>query len=989
MLLTKNYVAQHNNFSEMGGDTPLLLAIKHCHSIDTILLLRKNPSVLKITDSHENLPLHITLQQGWSIEHVNLMMDEDMNALRKPNCHGDLPLHIALKSKLPDATIDFLLDKDSSMLLTRNSVAQHNNSSEMCGDTPMLLAIKHGHSMDTILLLRTNPMVLEIPDSRGNLPLHVAIQQGWSMEHVSLMIPRNTSVHSKNAQGMTPLHMAAKHDVDIRVFMLLIPNSLYKSIQHKHGQYEDIIDMRPLRDAKGRTPLLTAVRKNLSFEKISLLIDQDRLLLFGADNAAETPFYAAMYSNASKDVVDLLLPKGMLPDLRITKNKVDMTPLMSALINSRPLDIIQQCIDPEHQHVLFMKIPVKHPITPLQYVMRYKTCVNRVQLVEALIDKKHKILSLKDANGRLPLHCALLHACHKNAIQLVQLLFPRYHKTAMALPAAEYNSAKVAKMARDKFTKAQKTYVEMMTYNGNTPLHLAIKHNYDENVLGLMVRQCGAGKNIILQQLDRHGNTALCCAIKRNMSVQVLNLLIDDDQNVLFIHENTGNTGTNEKNYPLHMVIQQIRTDGAVSTLLDKNRQILQKTNHALQTPLHLALHKCPYSSILRTLLGPTQYHARKSSFMDDALQVPDARGYTVLQRAVICLTLCHIPVGFENNWLGIMNDMIDTDRNVLLMYNEYDECPLHVALESVVKHNELSPRLINLNLLLDHHKNVLLKKDYNKATPLNVAVGLGCINETLLCALLDTNENALSMPDIHGSTPLHTAIEVGKCNVNVLQLLSGHKPRHLWDKKNSRGQTPLCVALYHKHGIDIITFLLCSLQFAPENAYSIFTSIDRHDRTPLHVALLQDAVPSVINTLLQGPQNVLYMYDKQNNMPLHVALQKDRNTMTNVLSLQEIERLKDPFQLAILWPNEAGNTPLHLAIENFPMWADFDYIAVLRSLIDDHSTVLGKVNVAGKTPLEMLPEQLNLIHVDEKQMWVEIHRLCNERAVMMQLEYV
>jgi len=101
-----------------------------------------------------------------------------------------------------------------------------------------------------------------------------------------------------------------------------------------------------------------------------------------------------------------------------------------------------------------------------------------------------------------------------------------------------------------------------------------------------------AGKNIILQQLDRHGNTALCCAIKRNMSVQVLDLLIDDDQNVLFIHENTGNTTKNEKNYALHMVIQQIRTDGAVSKLLDKNRQILQKTNHALQTPLHFALHK-------------------------------------------------------------------------------------------------------------------------------------------------------------------------------------------------------------------------------------------------------------------------------------------------------------------------------------------------------------------------------------------------------------
>jgi hypothetical protein len=50
--------------------------------------------------------------------------------------------------------------------------------------------------------------------------------------------------------------------------------------------------------------------------------------------------------------------------------------------------------------------------------------------------------------------------------------------------------------------------------------------------------------------------------------------------------------------------------------------------------------------------------------------------------------------------------------------------------------------------------------------------------------------------------------------------------------------------------------------------------------------------------------------------------------------------------------------------------------------------SVLGKVNVAGKTPLEMLPEQLNLVHVDEKQMWVEIHRLCSERAVMMQLEY-
>jgi len=986
------------------GDTVLHIALKNNASSQLVNKLVKHRKTMLLTANSNNYdpamdddevwqsqadyPLHIALQ--FKREDVfECLIDEDNEVLKRTNCHGDTPLHAALKCAMPVRVIHELLQRDQSILLIPNRIDIDNE--ERCGDTPLHLAMKWSSCTEILDLLLSNAAVLEIPDTHGNLPLHTAVQMEFPLNNILCMMPEKTLDNYQNHQGQTPLHVAVcNREVDMLVLRLLLPSSSKRKNTHRYKQREFLAEMRETRNLLGETPLFTAVKHGLLIEKITLLIDGDGLLLLIANEMEETPFYAAVENPAcSIAVVDLLLPNATQPDLRTQPNIAGITPLLCAIQNFRPLSIIELCIDQEHQQTLFMGVAEgndsTHRITPLQLFIQTNPDVDRVvyvAIIGVLVDKHRKILTRKNLKGQLPLHYILMQKCHETAIQLVKLLFPTYHRVSPPLAVTEYANAVSAKKAADKYARAGKEYLEMIKCDGETPLHLAIRCGYSAKVLKLILEKVGPAKNAVLQQLDSHGNTALCLAISLHRNAAVLKMLVDDDEKVLFIAENTGQHGISPRNYPIHLIMQSCQSDGIlwpVLDMVDRNARVLEKVNAAKQTPLHYALSQCPFSGILDTLLGLKRKNASNALSVDNALQVRDANGYTVLQRALILYSAWDKSIHSREDGLDLIQDMIDTGKKVLLLRNEYNECPLHVALESTYKRFALTTRSINLRMLVDKNQEALKCVDWNNATPLAIALGRGCVDQALLRGMIDKNEDVLSMADITQSTPLHIVIEKKTRDVGILRLLLGSKPREWWNERNSLQQTPLHLALYNSGDAHVVDVLLSS-----ENRMSLLTAVDIYKRTPLHAALFAQAEPAEISILLPCPPEVLMQRDAEGNTPLHLALLHDRTLVWNVLSIHDVDRLQDEWKAVNTMMNDAGNTPLHIALENIPIQADMRYIAVLRSLIDHHGIVVATANKAGKTPIHMIPPQFDLQNVDHEQMTHAIVSMLSEAQDMV-----
>jgi ankyrin repeat protein len=121
-------------------------------------------------------------------------------------------------------------------------------------------------------------------------------------------------------------------------------------------------------------------------------------------------------------------------------------------------------------------------------------------------------------------------------------------------------------------------------------------------------------------------------------------------------------------------------------------------------------------------------------------------------------------------------------------------------------------------------------------------------------------------------------------------------------------------------------------------------------------------------------------------DLPLHVALQQSSHYTDSAYTPQDIKILIDPLQTAILWANQDGNTPLHLALSNISIHATLEFIDILRLLVDPNGDVLGMTNKDGMTPLEMLPSPLHLVHGSNAKIVHIIQDFLNTFPVMMQI---
>ncbi|GKY97418.1 hypothetical protein MPSEU_000700300 [Mayamaea pseudoterrestris] len=195
---------------DAGGGLPIHIACASQASIGVVTaLLSENFASAKRTDENGDLPLHLLLRCGESVDPVvvKTLLTCFSGALSRTDMHGDLPVAIAIKNQCRPPVINSLLMQfpEAAGVLSGD------------GHSPLFLAFQHSADDRTILgLLNHAPELATAVDRRtGLLPIQVATENEHSHFIVHNLLKRDLPIDlsEKVRAQLTPHHYSWNHIV--------------------------------------------------------------------------------------------------------------------------------------------------------------------------------------------------------------------------------------------------------------------------------------------------------------------------------------------------------------------------------------------------------------------------------------------------------------------------------------------------------------------------------------------------------------------------------------------------------------------------------------------------------------------------------------------------------------------------------------------------------------------------------------------------------
>jgi len=504
-------------------------------------------------------------------------------------------------------------------------------------------------------------------------------------------------------------------------------------------------------------------------------------------------------------------------------------------------------------------------------------------------------------------------------------------------------------------------YVAFLRSPGITPLHLALLCNKPFYVTKLICSRLEQVLQQLLVAKTFENENALNIAIRRELHPQIIELLIDKKETVLCTGQVDDPVAGSLVDLPVQVILKR---NGEIpfdmmekycKLLLGFKNSVLNKQNSKLETPLHTAFHtdilfeRYPHV-ILQMLNTPPQVYMAVCTMQD-------SYGNTPLHLAT---SLLMSPSAWSKNnaetykaYSSVRQKIMErlSVHGAVLVQNNNGDCALHMAIEAHAQRDTLTLALFRPLCLIDRpHNQVLLKQDMHGATPLHLAVRLGCVDIDLLQWLTDQDELVLLKRDETKALPLHTAIEVRQTTPNQLMFLSGTKDAKLWNVRNSRGHIPLCAALYNGADWGIVRFMLFLIRTDQERMLAL-QSVDRHDRTPLQIAMRCNAVPSVVNMLLRSAQGLLTIADDRGDLPLHLLFRQECAILhqPGIDYVECVSSFIDHDKKSLVRQNKDGNTPLHLFLSAIPREMA-KYCECVMALLKADSSIFNLRNNKGQT---------------------------------------
>ncbi|MCR5612421.1 ankyrin repeat domain-containing protein [Treponema sp.] len=533
--------------------------------------------------------------------------------------NGSTPLHEACRHGNVDIA--------RALLEARANV---NAQDSLC-KTPLLLIIPEEARIDIYKLLIEYKADINHKDMYGDTVLHTASMTNLNTDILTLFFEAGADINIRNKKGNTALATAVEHELkdqvefyvnngaDIHAEDASHVTPFTKVLFSNNGLFETMINSSNINsvDSEGNTPLLIAIQKNASLEKIKYLIE-----LGSNVNARNRDGNSALYfavKNNKKDVGVILLAKNANI---FSANTQDVSPLKLALTQSGSEWLI-------NSNTIIATDGSGN--TALHYAADWKL----TSAVDFLVQKGAKIdarnangqtalfnaaraddakivnkllksgadLNVRDQLGSTPLHAAVRWNALKSASQLIKKgLDPNVQNIAGKTPLAEAAVEGNVEMAtlliskganpniydstgRTALVDAIKGYQPQMTelllasganpqiqdMNGRTPFHEAAEMGNLE-----IIKLLSKAKGNPLSR-DKEGRTPLSIAFPKG--TQIVNAILGSDKNIT---DSDGNT-------PVHIAIAN-KADSKMVSYLIKKGYPFDTRNSSGYTPLAMAV---------------------------------------------------------------------------------------------------------------------------------------------------------------------------------------------------------------------------------------------------------------------------------------------------------------------------------------------------------------------------------------------------------------
>uniref|UniRef100_A0A7S4J2E5 Uncharacterized protein n=1 Tax=Odontella aurita TaxID=265563 RepID=A0A7S4J2E5_9STRA len=207
----------------------------------------------------------------------------------------------------------------------------------------------------------------------------------------------------------------------------------------------------------------------------------------------------------------------------------------------------------------------------------------------------------------------------------------------------------------------------------------------------------------------------------------------------------------------------------------------------------------------------------------------------------------------------------------------------------------------------------------------------------------------------------IHKLCEKGNWDEAIYDLRIDETARNAASIPGGWGEwTPLHLACKRNAPSELISELIKAAPIAAE-------TFDLKDRLPIHYATEHGASIEILNALVQSCPESINGVDNSGHTPLHLGFLLSEDGKDHVRafpSVDEVELLSDEEGTVAATADEAGNLPIHLAVNNI----DRCSLDVLLTLICVDTVTLDKKNKDGLTPLH-----LALLNCAEKPISLDI----------------
>ena len=722
------------------GELPLHVALRHGCSLDIIQMVWPRGSNVDLQGSGDT-PLHLACSHYIHKRVFSFLINTMHCGVTIANAKGELPLHILLRFGCSQAFLKLLCPRSSEI-----------NTQDNDGNTPLHIACKHTEGCKDRVVYLINEMHCDINliNHRSELPLHFAITMGWSFDIIVLLVSQlNKDIQT--IDGDTPLHIACQQRGREHLVMYLIRTfhcdtsitnangelPLHIFLQFGSSQY--ILKLLcpssseiNAQDSDGNTPLHIACKRNEN-KIVSYLISDLHCDTSIANDNGELPLHIFLQYGSNHDILKLLCPSSS--EINIQDSNGD-TPLHIACRKGSE-DLVVHLIDEVHCDVNFTNIRNELPLhIAIRNGLRFDTLV-------LLVSQLNK--DIQTIDGDTPLHLACV--CKQNVVRYLVEAMRCDGSIANARRLLPLHIAITMGLSFDIIKLVSSCNVNAPTDDGNTPLHLACKRN-EKKIVSYLINDLHCDTSIA----NANGELPLHIFLQFASNLDIPKLVCPSSS--------MSNTQDNGGNTPLHIACKSIERgcEDLVVYLINDMHCDTTIPNCNGELPLHIAL-------------------ASKASPL------------TVVQLASYCP---------------------DTSAETSCFPMQLADDPVTVKLLEYVQNNPQMEPHMKQGKLIEY---LLEKEFYTEYSFLDTAYKQGyyeLVRSVILHSGLSVNLYArgpsgkLAVSN-HGDTLLHLACAKGDLELFTFLCMK----QTIKDIRNDEGRLPLhCAAASSKHSLEMVKVL-------------------------------------------------------------------------------------------------------------------------------------------------------------------------------------